>query len=122
MGSLVWAITNRAAAWLTTEAAVAARGSRRSTTRPRQRRPITAMVVVTATATAASERPIVGSRIAIWCTMKPTWAIRASAKGADTVQNPRLRRSSQRERPVDSDCGGRGPDPGDLLAGRWIRN
>src|SRR6202521_4067650 len=56
------------------------------------------MVVVTATANAASERPMVGSRIAIWCTMKPTCANNASANGAEIVQNPKLRKSRHRDR------------------------
>src|SRR5947209_7941702 len=121
-------MTKRAAAWVTTDAAVAARGSRRSTTRPRQRRPITAMVVVTATANAASERPIVGSRIAIWCTMKPTCAVKASANGAEIDQKAKLRNSSQRDRSAEfaftSEVDGFGARDSDHCfagTGTWIK-
>ena len=61
-----------AAAWLTREAAVTSRGSNRSTTMPRPRRPTIAMNVMTETANPALARPIFGSSNAIWCTMKPT--------------------------------------------------
>ena len=42
-------------------------------------------------------RPTFGSSSAIWCTMKPIWATRASAKGSEIVQNARLRISFTRD-------------------------
>src|SRR5262249_30540867 len=53
--------------------------------------------------------------------MKPIWASRASAYGPDTVQNPRLRRSSHLDWPAAAVSGRRGCDHGNLLGGSWIR-
>src|SRR5262245_32390936 len=89
-------MTNSAAAWLNIDTDEMSRGSSRSTTAPRVSRPITAKVVISDTETAACARPTIGSMKAIWCTMKATCAISASAKGPDTVQNGRLRRASRR--------------------------
>src|SRR5262245_49576249 len=91
------AITKSAPAGVIDDTVAVQRGSRGSTTRPRHRRPVTAIIVVMATATAASERSIVGSRSATWCTMKPTWANSASAKDAVIVQNPKFPRSNHRD-------------------------
>ena len=49
------------------------------------------------TASPALLRPTFGSSSAIWCTMKPIWATRASAKGSAMVQNARLRNNCTRD-------------------------
>src|SRR5207237_8081019 len=78
-----------ATAWLNIETDEIQRGSSRSTTVPSVSRPITANVVITETETAACARPTIGSMKAIWCTMKATCAISASANGPETVKNGR---------------------------------
>src|SRR4051794_36033512 len=99
---------NSAIAWLNIETDEIRRGSRRSTTVPSVSRPITANVVITATETAACARPTIGSRKAIWCTMKATCAISASANGPDTVQNGRLVSASRRVQAGPTDGAGAG--------------
>src|SRR5947209_1862950 len=94
---LVQPITQKASAWVAIETAAVLRGSSRSTTTPRQSRPVNDIAVVTATASPASDRPIVGSSNAIWCTMKPTCASNASANGAVMVQNAKLDSSFARD-------------------------
>ena len=93
----VWRMTRSAAAWLTIETAVTSRGSNRSTTMPRPKRPAIDMKVMTETASPALLRPTFGSSSAIWCTMKAIWATKASAKGSEIVQNARLRISFTRD-------------------------
>src|SRR3954454_4339287 len=95
--SLVQAMTQNAAAWAAIDTAAVVRGSRRSTTTPRQSRPVNDIAVVSATARPASGRLIAGSSNAIWCTMKPTCASNASANGAVMVQNARFPSSLPRD-------------------------
>ena len=92
-----WRMTSSATAWLTIETAAASRGSNRSTTMPRPKRPAIDMKVMTETASPALLRPTFGSSSAIWCTMKPIWATKASAKGSEIVQNAKLRISFARD-------------------------
>src|SRR3954447_2806858 len=101
-------MTNSAAAWLNIEIDEIRRGSSRSTTAPSVSRPITANVVITDTETAACARPTIGSMKAIWCTMKATCAISASANGPDTVQNGRLVSASRRVQAGSLDATGAG--------------
>src|SRR5436305_13694375 len=95
--SFVQATMQNAAAWVAIDTAAVLRGSRRSTTTPRQSRPVNDIAVVTATASPASERPIAGSSKAIWCTMNPTCASNASANGAVMVQNAKFPSSFARD-------------------------
>src|SRR6185295_16561149 len=106
--SVVRVIANSATAWLNIEADEIMRGSSRSTTAPRVRRPITAITVITETESAAWARPTSGSMKAIWCTMKATCAISASANGPDTVQNGRLASASRRVQAGSVDGAGAG--------------
>src|SRR5436305_13208219 len=101
-------MANNAIAWLNIETEEIQRGSSRSTTVPSVSRPITANMVITETETAACARPTIGSMKAIWCTMKATCAISASANGADTVQNGRLVSASRRVQAGSRDATGAG--------------
>src|SRR5262245_12430041 len=109
----VCVIANSAAAWLTSDSAVTRRRSSRKADAPSASRPMIAMTVNTPTVNPARLRPIIGSRKAIWCTRKPTWAISARANGPATLQNARLRNASARvqrggaeaEPDPDSRCG-----------------
>src|SRR5215471_1244129 len=93
---VVCVIANSAAAWLNSDSAVTRRRSRRNTDAPSARRPTIAMAVRRATVKPAWVRPIAGTRKAIWCTKKPTWAISARANGPATLQNARLCNASSR--------------------------
>src|SRR2546426_9031616 len=114
---VVCVIANSAAAWLTSDSAVTRRRSRRNTDTPSARRPTIAMAVRRAIVNPAWIRPIAGSRKAIWCTRKPTWAISARANGPATLQNAKLRNASGRVQWVgvdaepDSDPSGAGKTP-----------
>ena len=63
---------------------------------PSPKRPRIAQTVSAATENPACARPSIGSRIAIWCTRKPTCAVSASANGAATLQNFALRNALRR--------------------------
>src|SRR3954447_20911354 len=106
--AVVRVMTNRPAAWVNIETDEMSRGSSRSTTAPSVSRPIAANVVMMDTESAACARPTIGSMNAIWCTMKATCAINASANGPDTVQNGRLRRVSRRVQGGSAEGGGGG--------------
>src|ERR1700731_3317329 len=93
---VVCVIANSAAAWLNIDTAVTRRRSRRNTDTPSAKRPTIAMAVRRGTGNTAWVRPSTGSRKAIWCTKKPTWAISARANGPATLQNARLRNASAR--------------------------
>src|SRR5436305_11405485 len=101
-------MANNAIAWLNIETEEIQRGSSRSTTVPSVSRPITANMVITETETAACVRPTIGSMKAIWCTMKATCAISASAKGPETVQNGRVLSASRRVHAGSMDAAGAG--------------
>src|SRR3954470_7318797 len=101
-------MANSATAWLNIDPAEIQRGSNRSTTIPSVRRPVTAHIVISETESAACARPTIGSMKAIWCTMKATCAISASANGPDTVQNGRLASASRRVQEGSAESGSAG--------------
>ena len=62
---------------------------------------------------------MIGSRIAIWCTRKPTCAVSASANGAATLQNLVLRSALRR---VQAAAAARRRPLRAATAGRLIHN
>src|SRR5471030_127084 len=93
---LVAVMASSAAAWLASDQAANRRMSRRLANAPSPKRPTMAETVSAATENPAWARPMVGSRIAIWCTRKPTCAVSAMANGAATLQNFVLRSALRR--------------------------